>query len=266
MNTLPHVFQKLVSKVHILSNEIPDSHPRKQSLATRQKLENAFKLGLVANAGLIAHGRGEAFDYLLSEMTHDFASEAIDAACSMLLLANYPVISCNGNVAALVAEEIAYLADLIDAKIEVNLFYKTDERVQKIKDYLEQNGAKDVLGLDADQKISDLDSERAYVSKDGIYKADVVLVPLEDGDRTEALKNLGKKIITVDLNPLSRTAQCADITIVDNIVRCIPLMIKKTMELKNIPKNKLQAIEKSYDNKSILDRAIQKIRGSYGSI
>ena len=78
--------------------KIPENHPRAESLRIRENLVEAFEKGAVARAGLIAHGRGEAFDYLLSEMTHDFASEAIDAACSMLLLANYPVISCNGNV------------------------------------------------------------------------------------------------------------------------------------------------------------------------
>ena len=33
----------------------------------------------------------------------------------------------------------------------------------------------------------------------GIYQSDVVLVPLEDGDRTEALISNGKFVITIDL-------------------------------------------------------------------
>ena len=54
---------------------------------------------------------------------------------------------------------------------------------------------------------------------------DVVLVPLEDGDRTIALKKAKKKIITFDLNPLSRTARTADITIVDNVTRAMKLLV-----------------------------------------
>ena len=47
----------------------------------------------------------------------------------------------------------------------------------------------------------------------------MILVPLEDGDRCEALVAMGKTVIVVDLNPLSRSAQMASITIVDEITR-----------------------------------------------
>ena len=33
-----------------------------------------------------------------------------------------------------------------------------------------------------------------------------ILVPLEDGDRCEALVNMGKTVVVIDLNPLSRSA------------------------------------------------------------
>ena len=49
--------------------------------------------------------------------------------------------------------------------------------------------------------------------------ADVVLVPLEDGDRCEALVAMGKTVLVVDLNPLSRTARTATVTIVDEVGR-----------------------------------------------
>ena len=106
--------------------------------------------------------------------------------------------------------------------------------------HLEKKGAGEVLGLIADERIADLNSMRAEVASEGIYKSDVVLVPLEDGDRTEALKKQGKKVITIDLNPLSRTARYADITIVDNIVRSIPFMIKKAIEFKNFTDDELK--------------------------
>jgi 4-phosphopantoate--beta-alanine ligase len=47
--------------------KIPRSHPRRESLLVREKLANGFETGLVAREGLIAHGKGEAFDYLFGE-------------------------------------------------------------------------------------------------------------------------------------------------------------------------------------------------------
>ena len=57
--------------------EIPDSHPRKLSLLARAKLTEASLQGLLAESAMIAHGRGEAFDYLLGEQTSDSARAAI---------------------------------------------------------------------------------------------------------------------------------------------------------------------------------------------
>ncbi len=81
-------------------------------------------------------------------------------------------------------------------------------------------------------KIPRLESARRVIDRRGIVSADVVLVPLEDGDRTISLKKLGKKVITFDLNPLSRTAQTADITIVDNVTRGMQILIKTCKRLK----------------------------------
>ena len=47
----------------------------------------------------------------------------------------------------------------------------------------------------------------------------MIMVPLEDGDRCEALVKMGKTVIVVDLNPMSRSARMASITIVDEISR-----------------------------------------------
>ena len=49
--------------------DIPESHPRRESLLSRQKLVDAASKGMLAESALIAHGRGEAFDYLLGEKT-----------------------------------------------------------------------------------------------------------------------------------------------------------------------------------------------------
>ena len=199
----------------------PKDHPRYKSLLAREKLVDASEF--VAKQGLIAHGRGEAFDYLLGEQTCLPALSAIKAAASALIEAKNPVISVNGNVVALAAREVARLSEISGAKVEVNLFHRTPERVAGLTKMMKKVGI-DALGANADDKIPGLSSERAKCCSDGIGSADVALVPLEDGDRCEALVKMGKKVITIDLNPLSRTAQTAHITIVDELTRCLPLL------------------------------------------
>ena len=80
---------------------IPRDHPRHASLKIRELLVEGCEKGITTLQGLIAHGRGEAFDYLLGERTTSVAKEATRAAGAALLLAKDPVISVNGNVAAL---------------------------------------------------------------------------------------------------------------------------------------------------------------------
>jgi len=205
---------------------VPKSHPRYLSLITRDRLVEGLEKGLAAPQGLIAHGRGEAFDYLLGETTSPMAKEAIRAAAARLADARLPVISVNGNVASLCPEDVANLANLLDCPAEVNIFHRSEERVHRIARTLEEAGCRIVLGTDPDRTIPGLDHARAMASSKGIYESDVVLVPLEDGDRCQALKAMGKFIITIDLNPLSRTSRTADITIVDNIIRAMPELIK----------------------------------------
>jgi 4-phosphopantoate--beta-alanine ligase len=106
------------------------------------------------------------------------------------------------------------------------------------------------LGENADDLIPGLNSERAKCCSEGIGAADVVIVPLEDGDRCEALVNMGKKVITIDLNPLSRTAQTAHITIVDELTRCLPLLSDFIKDKKGIS---------SFDNKKCLDGVLNFI-------
>ena len=234
---------------------VPKSHPRYLSLSIRDKIVKGVVLGITSLHGLTAHGRGEAFDYLLGEKTHDFAKEAIEAAAAMLLLAKYPVISVNGNTAALVPKELITLSKLINAPLEINLFHGSKAREKKIKKYLEKHGATRVLMPKGNTVIKFLASNRKYVNPNGIAKAHVVFVPLEDGDRTEALIKNGKKVITVDLNPLSRTAQKASITIVDNIIRALPLLIGTVKVLKKHARRKLEKIVVSYDNKKTLKKS-----------
>ncbi|MBU0623583.1 MAG: DUF137 domain-containing protein, partial [Candidatus Thermoplasmatota archaeon] len=100
-------------------NGIPKSHPRYASLVLREKLVEGFRNGVVVPQGLIAHGRGEMFDYLLGERTTKEARIASRAAAAILLRAKRPVISVNGNVAALCPRDIVHLAEVAHARIEV---------------------------------------------------------------------------------------------------------------------------------------------------
>jgi 4-phosphopantoate--beta-alanine ligase len=232
--------------------KVPKSHPRYTSLMMREKIADGVKKGITSIHGLIAHGRGEAFDYLIGEKTTGTAKKSINAAASLLLLAKNPVISVNGNAAALVPKELVKLSRMLDAPLEVNIFHPSKKRELKIKNELIKNGAKEVLLPQKNCKIKYLDSNRKYVNKNGIYKADVVFVLLEDGDRTEALVKNRKKVIAVDLNPMSRTAKKATITIVDNITRAVPLLVKKIRQYRKCNKTRLEKIIKNYSNKKVL--------------
>jgi 4-phosphopantoate--beta-alanine ligase len=240
--------------------DVPEDHPRYQSLLTRHRIEEGVEKGITSKQGLIAEGRGEAFDYLLGEETIPSADDAERAAAAQLLLADHPVLSVNGNVAALVAPEIVDLAAAVDADIEINLFHRTDERMEAIADHLREHGADEVKGLTADGRIPNLSHERAKVDADGIGAADVVVVPLEDGDRAEALASEGKTEIVIDLNPLSRSAQTAAIPVVDNIIRAIPNMTEHAVDLRETAPAELEEIVAGFDADAALDDAEAAIR------
>jgi len=206
------------------------SHPRYASLLMRHRLEAAAKRGMLADSAMIAHGRGEAFDYLLGERTTQSARLAAAEAMHRLWHAQRPVLSLNGNVAALAADDMLRLASRLGCPVEVNIFYRTPERMNAILSYIEER--KKVLGLDVvvlgdapNAAIPGLKGPRAACHQEGILDSDVILVPLEDGDRCKALVAMGKTVIVIDLNPLSRSAQQASITIVDELSRALATML-----------------------------------------
>ncbi|NPA47848.1 MAG: phosphopantothenate/pantothenate synthetase [Thermococci archaeon] len=245
---------------------IPKSHPRYWSLLYREKLVEGLEKGMTAVEGLIAHGRGEAFDYLIGERTIEPAERAMRAAVAAFLLAKHPVVSVNGNVAALVPEETVRLAKALNAKLEINLFYRTEERVKAIERELRKYGAEEILGINPTRRIPGLEHERGRVDENGIWKADVVLVPLEDGDRTEALVRMGKLVVTVDLNPLSRSARRANITVVDNVVRAYPRMTELAEEMRKLGRDELEGILRDYDNRLTLSDVLIHIRDRLGKL
>lgn len=238
---------------------IPKDHPRYHSLIARHKLEEGLASGITTPTGMIAHGRGEAFDYLLGEQTHDFSVRACRAAAAEILLAKKTVISINGNTAVLCPEEMIALANASGALLEVNLFHDSKARREKIGEHFHARGAS-ILGIHPNACIEGLTSNRANVDSKGIFDADLVLVSLEDGDRTEALVRSGKKVIAIDLNPLSRTPQRADISIIDNVLRALPEIERQFDLCKSHDIACLAQITALFDNKTVLRDAEAAIR------
>jgi 4-phosphopantoate---beta-alanine ligase len=233
---------------------IPVDHPRYRSLVTREHLAECAKKGIVTWEGLTAHGRGEAFDYLIGERTTMSALIAEHTAAALLLTAHHPVISVNGNTAALAAREISALQKACHARVEVNLFHRTEERMTLIENLLRNSGV-EVFSGDA-ERLLPLTHDRAWCRREGMFSADVVLVPLEDGDRCKALVDRGKTVIAIDLNPLSRTARSATLTIVDELTRALPQITNACYEISEAEKKRLIS---SVDNHYLLSEAIREM-------
>ena len=238
------------------------SHPRYDSLLRRHNLEVAAAKGMLADSALIAHGRGEAFDYLLGEKTSGNAFLATKNALAHLSAAKKPVITINGNTAALAGKELLQIAQYLNSPVEINIFYRTDKRISAMLEYLENikqehNISTEILGENPDSRIPGLQGPRARCCHDDIYSSDVILVPLEDGDRCEALVKMGKTVIVVDLNPLSRSARMASITIVDEISR----VARNMLEL--IESDARPEIDIDFANNSNLQASVNIIASNY---
>jgi 4-phosphopantoate--beta-alanine ligase len=70
---------------------------------------------------------------------------------------------------------------------------------------------------------------------------------------------MGKIVITIDLNPLSRTARTATVTLVDNIVRAVPNIIQFVAEFKNSERSELEQIVNDFDNETNLKQVLAYI-------
>ena len=76
------------------------------------------------------------------------------------------------------------------------------------------------------------------------------------------LRKAGKIVITFDLNPLSRTSQTANITIVDNVTRAIDLLIDESKKLSKRNKKVLEKIVSDFDNKKNLSENVIEIKNN----
>lgn len=241
-------------------SDVPASHPRYASLRLRDRIVAGVDAGVTSPHGLIAHGRGEAYDYLLGETTGPWATAALEATAAFLLRARHPVLSVNGNAAALVAEDLVRLSEVASAPLEVNIFHTSSDRERAIAQHLQAHGAARVLLPDGVATLDGIESNRRFVHPEGILQADVIFVPLEDGDRCQALRRLGRDVLTVDLNPLSRTARTASVTIVDNVSRALPALIEQVLRLQREPEQAWDCLVAQYDNDAVLAMAERRIR------
>ena len=112
----------------------------------RHRLERAAKRGMLADSAMIAHGRGEAFDYMLGEQTTPNAMEATKHAWLHLNTAKRPVLCVNGNVTALACDEmLQQLAQILKCPVEINIFYRTPERMEALLAFIDER--KKALGV-----------------------------------------------------------------------------------------------------------------------
>jgi len=138
--------------------------------------------------------------------------------------------------------------------VEVNLFHRTEKRMSLVTGLLEDHGVKVLTGKT--ERLLPLSHDRAFCLREGIFGSDVVLVPLEDGDRCQALRSMGKVVITIDLNPLSRTARTASLTIVDQLTRALPQITRFCREL---PDAQAADLIRECDNNRFLKSALQEM-------
>jgi 4-phosphopantoate--beta-alanine ligase len=161
----------------------------------------------------------------------------------------------NGNAVALAGESLLVLAERLSCPVEINIFYRTPERMAALIGRLEAIKKEhqidvQILGAEPNARIPGLEGPRANCTKEGILDSDVIMVPLEDGDRCEALVAMGKTVIVIDLNPLSRSAKMGSITIVDELTRVVQNM------LENIENS---VVDEAFNNDQVLADVLQPI-------
>jgi len=232
---------------------IPPDHPRYRSLVARERIARYAGEGSSPSKARCPRPRRGIRLPHRGENDRERAPGGEDGG-RLLLCARRPVISVNGNTAALAADEVARLQERARARVEVNLFHRSEERIRRITRLLEEAGVAVEKG--EAERLLPLSHDRALCLRQGIYSADTVLVPLEDGDRCSALCSMGKTVIAIDLNPLSRTARAASLTIVDELTRALPHV---TEACTSLSREEALRLCSSYDNRKFLSGALEEI-------
>ena len=128
------------------------------------------------------------------------AAKATREAYARLHAAKHPVISVNGNTVALAGRDLLHLAASLSCPLEVNIFYRTQARmdglISRLEAWCDEDGlewrcsAVEPTGASPGWKAL----ERSAMLQASLPRT-VVLVPLEDGDRCEALVAMGKTVL-----------------------------------------------------------------------
>jgi|GEM_PF-1340059 len=154
--------------------------------------------------------------------------------------------------------ELGDLARACGAPLEVNLFHRSDRRMDLVCDFVEGETGLKVLGRDQDAVLEGIASDRARCTREGLLSADVVLIPLEDGDRAQAMVKAGKRVISIDLNPLSRTSLAAEVAVVDEITRAVPGITAWCSRFRTRPEE-ARGVLAAFDNHENLGSLLQRI-------
>ena len=77
---------------------------------------------------------------------------------------------------------------------------------------------------------------------------------------------MGKTVIAIDLNPLSRTARRSTISIVDELTRCVPLIRDYVIEYKKMDRSELVKIVENYKNDENLKNTLKYISNRLNSM
>ncbi len=79
---------------------------------------------------------------------------------------------------------------------------------------------------------------------------------------------MGKTIIAIDLNPLSRTSKASDVTIVDDVVRALPRIIHhiKSMREEKTDKKAMMKEIADFDNTKNLSKILERIQNEVISL
>jgi 4-phosphopantoate--beta-alanine ligase len=84
---------------------------------------------------------------------------------------------------------------------------------------------------------------------------DIVVVPLEVGDRVTALNAIGRTEIVIDLTPASRSSRTVDVLIIDNLIRAVPNVTTYARDLADTSSEKLCEIVEVFDAEETLAAA-----------
>ena len=115
------------------------------------------------------------------------------------------------------------------------------------------------MGRNPDARIPGLNHDRALCTRT-LFDCDAIVVPIEDGDRAEALVKMGKVVISIDINPLSRTSRTATVPVCDEMSRALENIIRFVRELKG-KDDVIENIINTYSNKDNRKQVLHQIAG-----